>query len=217
MGSVVTIATYRHSVAHDREQEEAQARQAREALNANMRMPTTLPNLDKKPEEKAPEKQPEKEPEKPVEAKSEKPAEQSQQQPLAEAPKKEPEPFTFWGYFPAGRGQTAPPGIMFQVRGCSIDKTLVTCIMTATSPRYDRELNFDAFGTTITDSDGDVFRVRLRMMGTLQLDRDSPVPFKLEFPVNKDLVKPIVVRLNGYVPNSGNLQNASFRIGHSEP
>ena len=88
--------------------------------------------------------------------------------------------------------------------------------MTATSPRYDRELNFDAFGTTITDSDGDVFRVRLRMMGTLQLDRDSPVPFKLEFPVNKDLVKPIVVRLNGYVPNSGNLQNASFRIGHSE-
>ena len=47
VGSVVTIATYRHSVAYDREQEEAQARQAREALNANMRMPMTLPNLNR--------------------------------------------------------------------------------------------------------------------------------------------------------------------------
>jgi hypothetical protein len=100
---------------------------------------------------------------------------------------------------------------MFQVNSCGVDRTLVTCIMAATSPHYDRQLYCNTLTTTITDSEGDVFSVQLRSFTPLQLDRDAPVPFKLEFPVNKDLVKPIVVRLNGYV-DSGNLQDASFRI-----
>ncbi len=67
----------------------------------------------------------------------------------------------------------------------------------------------------MTDSEGDVFNIggfRSHVPRQIQLDRDVPVPFKLEFPVNKDLVMPALVRLNGFVLGSGELQDASFRI-----
>ena len=197
-------ATYMHTVEHDREQETAAI------SSASTRPPTALPNLSTKPVEKSLEKE------------AEKPSEQAEQKPPVlppvEIPKEpvkeeEPKPFNFWGYFPVGQGQTVPPGIMFQVRSCAISRTLVSCIMTATSPHYDRDLSFNGSTTTVTDSEGDMFRVQLHSFSPLQLDRDSPVPFKLEFPVNKDLVKPAVVRLNGFSYSSGTLQNAAFRIG----
>jgi hypothetical protein len=201
LGLCIAYATYRHTIERD---------------EASATPPTTIHTITK-PVEKEPEKQPEKEPERSVE--QQKPPEL----PPVETPKgpeplkEEPKPLTFWGYLPASPGRAARPSIQFQVNSCPISRTLVTCIMTATSPHYDRQLYFYPSTTTITDSEGDVFALQVRSFAPLQLDRDAPLPFKLEFPVNKDLVKPIAVRLNGSVPNSGDLQNALFYITSPRP
>jgi hypothetical protein len=206
-GLWIGYATYSHTVESDKEQ------QISNMLKASATPRVTLPNIATKPPEKAPEQQPQKEPDKPVgQAQQTSPDSPPVETPKEPSQKEEPKPFTFWGYLPTGQGRTARPAIMFQVSSCPVDRTLVTCIMTATSAHYDRQLSWDGYNTTITHSEGDLFRAHLRSFTPLQLDRDAPVPFKLEFPVNKDLVKPIVVRLNGYDPNSGNLQQASFRI-----
>jgi len=53
------------------------------------------------------------------------------------------------------------------------------------------EVRFTERLPTITDSDGDVFKTNMRMSNNpLQLDRNASVPFKPEFPMTKDLVRP---------------------------
>jgi hypothetical protein len=192
---LVAYATYRHTVERDKAN----------AIPPSHGDPNITKRIEKAPEKQQDEKEPEKSGER------QKPPDLPPVETPKQPPKEEPKPFTFWGYIPAGQGP-ARPGILFQVNSCVVGRTQVTCVMTATSPQYDRELIFDSFTTTITDSEGDPFRVQFRSTPVLQLDRDAPLPFKLEFPVNKDLVKPIVVQLHGTVVGSGNLQGASFRI-----
>jgi hypothetical protein len=84
----------------------------------------------------------------------------------------------------------------------------------AVSPEYDRTFYLN-IGTTITDHEGDPFPAQLTFT-PLQLDRNAPVPFKLNFPVNKDVVEPINVRINGHDPNAGPIQKASFVIGSAK-
>jgi hypothetical protein len=200
------IATYRHNVEHDQQQ------QIDGMLKASVPPPQRkLPNINTKPQEKPAEK----EPDRPVEQPQQKAADAPPQDttPKDDPPKEAPKPFTFWGYFQ--QGTQLRPGIVFQVNSCSVGKTLVTCSMEAVSPQYDRTVYLNA-NTMITDHEGDPFRVQFNSFTPLQLDRDAPVPFRLDFPVNKDVVKPITVRLNGYDTNAGNIQKASFVIGSKD-
>lgn len=198
------IANYKHTVQHDQKQ------QIDDMLKASTPPPQrALPNINTKQAEK-PAEQTDKEPEKPVD--QHKPSDSPPVETPKEGPKEEPKPFTFWGYFEAGQGQLRP-GILFQVNSCSVGQNLVTCSMEAVSPHYDRTFYFNGTATTITDHEGDQFRVQLNSFAPLQLDRDAAMPFKLDFPVNKDVVKPISVRLNGYDPHSGNIERAAFDIG----
>ena len=89
---------------------------------------------------------------------------------------------------------------------------MVTCSMEAVSPEYDRTFYFNG-DTKIIDREGDSFRAQFSLFAPLQLDRNASVPFRLDFPVNKDVVEPITVRINGYDTNAGNIQRASFLIG----
>jgi hypothetical protein len=84
--------------------------------------------------------------------------------------------------------------------------------MEAVSPQYDRTFWFSG-DTKIIDHEGDSFRVQFSAFAPLQLDRDTPVPFRLNFPVNKDVVEPITVRINGNDLNGGGIQRATFMIG----
>jgi hypothetical protein len=180
-------------------------RQAEES--AHVKTPITLPNIENRPGEKAADKQAEKQPECASRENSPTPVGSGYQ-----TSKKERKPLTFWGYI-ANPGHASIAGIFFEVRKCSIKPTLVSCIMNLTSIDYDREFFLDGVRTTITDNDGDIYRININVFGGLQLDRNSPVPLKLEFPVNKDVARPIVVRLNGYFLPAGRLRDASFRIG----
>lgn len=200
VGSIlIPYRNYRHTVEHENKLD----LQAEAALMMKPKTPIILPNLDKKLEEKAPEKGAAKELQKPVDQPppSEPPADQEQ-----------PKPFTFWAYVSRSETQPGIPAIHFVVKSCSVGRTSVTCVMTATSSRYDRQLEINIFATTITDSEGDVFRAGMNVVKLLQLDRESPLPWKLEFPVNKNVVEPLVVRINGFVPSQGILQNATFDI-----
>lgn len=187
IGSVIAVASYVHTVHRDEKQDE------QAVLKMTPKNPITLPNLQKKPEAPAPEVQ------KAVE----------QAPPPVDAPKQEPKPFSFWAYVARGANRHGIAAILFTVKSCDVERTSVT------SSRYDRQLSIDIFNTTVTDSDGDRFRVGFNVVGYLQLDRDSPVPWKLEFPVNKDVVKPLAVRINGLVASEGTLENASFQIGQA--
>jgi hypothetical protein len=202
------IANYKHTVQHDQDQ------QMGDVLKASSPPGTTLPNLNTKPVEKPAQQQTSKDPNKQVEqpqqnSTNSQPSDTTPKEP----PKEEPKPFTFWGYFQSG--QQLRPGIMFQVNSCSVGKTLVTCSMEAVSPRFDRTFYLNA-STSITDHEGDPFPVQFTSFTPLQLDRNAPAPFRLSFPVNKDVVEPITVRINGYDTNGGNIQKASFVIGSKD-
>ena len=93
-----------------------------------------------------------------------------------------------------------------------LEKYLVTCSVEAVSPQYDRTFYFNA-DTKIINHEGDPFRIQFNSLAPLQLDRDAPVPFRLNFPVNKDVVEPSTVRINGYDTNAGNIQKAFFLMG----
>ena len=205
-GLAIAYATYNHNVERDKQQQIADM-----VLKDSATLPvTTLPNINTKGSDKPAEKQPEKGSENPGGQPQQKVPDTSPADTPKEPPKEEPKPFTFWGYFHAGA--QLRPGVLFQVNSCNVGKTLVTCSMEAVSPQYDRTFYFSV-DTKIIDHEGDAFNVQFHAFAPLQLDRNAPVPFRLDFPVNKDVVEPITVRINGYGMNAGNIQKAAFVIG----
>ncbi len=86
----------------------------------------------------------------------------------------------------------------FEVKRCDIGPKLVSCTLTVVSPRYDRRLIL--WGTRLIDSDGDSFQMKGGMLD-LKLERDQRLPFKLAFEVNKDVVRPLTVKMTGSIDN----------------
>ena len=88
----------------------------------------------------------------------------------------------------------------FEVKKCDIGPKLVSCTLTVLSPRYDRRLMLFPWGTRLIDSDGDTFRMNDGLVN-LTLERNQGVPFKLTFEVNKDVARPLTVRMVGSIDN----------------
>jgi hypothetical protein len=66
-----------------------------------------------------------------------------------------------------------------------------------TIPRYDRRLTINLF-THLVDGEGDRFNMTSQYL-SLPLDRDQPSTFKLVFAVNKDVVRPLTITLEGAI------------------
>jgi hypothetical protein len=96
----------------------------------------------------------------------------------------------------------------FQVKKCGIEPKLVSCSLTVTSPRYDRRLTIN-FSTHLVDGDGDRFNMSGQYL-SLPLDRDQTSTFKLAFAVNKDVVRPLAITLEGSIDQ--NTLNKQFQI-----
>jgi hypothetical protein len=86
----------------------------------------------------------------------------------------------------------------FEVKKCVIQPQLVSCSLAVVSPRYDRRLIINPYGTRLVDSDGDSFEMVGAYMH-MALDRDQKLPFKLTFAVNKDVVRPLTVKMSGSI------------------
>jgi len=86
----------------------------------------------------------------------------------------------------------------FEVKKCNIEPKLVSCSLTVVSPRYDRTLRINPYATRLVDSDGDSFSTTSGYLN-VSLDRNQKLPFKLSFVVNKDVVRPLTVKMVGNI------------------
>lgn len=86
----------------------------------------------------------------------------------------------------------------FQVKKCNVEAKTVWCSLTVLSPGYDRRLVIMSFQTALIDNDGDRFPMTGLSLN-LMLDRNQKMTFKVQFPVNKDIVRPATVQLVGYI------------------
>ncbi len=86
----------------------------------------------------------------------------------------------------------------FAVKRCDVEAKQITCFLTVTSPTYDRRLNL--YDTHLIDADGDNFPITNSVW--LTLDRNHPFAFKLLFDVNKDVARPLNVRMKGLIDDS---------------
>jgi hypothetical protein len=86
----------------------------------------------------------------------------------------------------------------FHVQKCSVGAKLVSCTVTVGSPHYDRKILILSYDTVLVDSEGDQFHMNNALIN-LSVDRDQSLPFKTEFAVNKDIVRPATITLAGVV------------------
>ncbi len=84
----------------------------------------------------------------------------------------------------------------FEVKHCDVGSKTVTCSLSVVSPRYDRKLVVSSYYTHLIDSEGDSFAMTSEMI-RLDLDRNQKLAFKLAFQVNKELVRPLTVKMVG--------------------
>ena len=101
--------------------------------------------------------------------------------------------------------------VEFTVKSCAIDRTLVSCVVKAVSPHYDRKLSIYPTMTQLVDSGGDMFRMNGFLVQSIPLDRDQSSTFKLEFAVNKDIARPATVRLGGFI-DASQIEGATFQV-----
>ena len=87
----------------------------------------------------------------------------------------------------------------FEVKSCNVGSKQVSCSLTVVSPGYDRRFMI-GYGTRIIDGDGDYFPMSNGWIN-LSLERNQQLPFKLSFNVNKDVVRPLTVKIVGSIDN----------------
>lgn len=95
-------------------------------------------------------------------------------------------------------GHRKTASLDFTVKNCDIGSKQVSCSLMVASPQYDRRF-FVGYGTSLIDGDGDNFP--LVTIVQLSLERDQPLPFKLSFNVNKNVVAPITIKMLGAIDN----------------
>ena len=78
-------------------------------------------------------------------------------------------------------------------------------------PRYDKKIAMGQYQTYLTNAEVDRFNMSTSIQ-PLILDRNQPAAFKLEFEVNRDIVKPATVRIGGLIEGIGPIEKASFQI-----
>ncbi len=88
----------------------------------------------------------------------------------------------------------------FEMKKCHVGSKLVSCSLTVVSPRYDRRLIIAQYGSRLIDNEGDNFQMTSGMVN-MTLERDQKLAFKLAFPVNKDVVCPLTVKMIGWIDN----------------
>ena len=86
--------------------------------------------------------------------------------------------------------------VNFEVKHCDVGSKTVTCSLSVVSPRYDRKLVVSSYYTHLIDSEGDSFAMTSEMI-RLDLDRNQKLAFKLAFRVNKDVVRPLTLKMVG--------------------
>ena len=90
------------------------------------------------------------------------------------------------------------PSLDFKVKTCSVGSKVVSCSLTVVSPNYDRRLLIRPWQTRLIDSDGDTFPMTSQIVD-LTLERNEELPFKLDFAVNKDVSRPLTVKMGGHI------------------
>jgi hypothetical protein len=91
--------------------------------------------------------------------------------------------------------------VNFVVKQCTVAPKLVSCVLNVVSPLYDRNFYLTYYQTMLVDGVGDTFR-ETPISGNLLLERDQTFTFKVEFVVNKDIVRPAKITLAGRLDSS---------------